>query len=326
LRKDEGEAMNCLLTRNFRGALAVFLTAGIVPAMAQEKANDKAPEKPLTPYLQMMQRAANVPLLLLNTEDKVWQLHVTSGSQLRVKKGNVMVNSSNRGALWTAGDDTSIQVDKGAIGVVGSVTKLGQPIIQPAPKIGFKPMADPFPAFNVPQDVRVVSGKKLFLNNEGEVTLSPGIYEDGIFATGKDSTLHLQPGTYIIRGGDFHVSGAALEGKDVTIVMMPGARGAGNFSTVFGAKVNLSAPTSGDLQGLAILSAGKWPNSISFQATQGVINGTIYAPQVELKVSGESNVKVTRAMVSNLSIVLKGVLEITGADMPDEAPPAAAEK
>jgi hypothetical protein len=296
-------------------AIAASLVALSPIVMAQENAPE-APTKAV-PYQEMLKTAGNVPLLLLRP-DKVWSLHVTSGAQIRVRNGNVMVNSSDKGALWTA-DTSSIQVDNGAIGVVGGVTRLGTPTIQPAPKTGFAAMPDPFPAFDVPQDGRVISGKKLFLNNEATVTLSPGIYEEGIFATGKDSVINMQPGIYIMRGGDFFVSGAKLEGKDVTVVMLPGKMGtAGNFSTAFGARVILSAPKSGPLQGLAILSAGKWPNSISFQATEANILGTIYGPQVELKVSGEGHVLATRAVVNNASAVLKGNLEITGADMPAE--------
>ena len=68
-------------------------------AYAQEKA-DKAPKGAAeTPYLQMLKTAGSVPLLLLDTAERVWAMHVTSGSELYVRRGNAMVNSKHKGAL-----------------------------------------------------------------------------------------------------------------------------------------------------------------------------------------------------------------------------------
>lgn len=288
-----------------------------VPGAPAAPAQPVAPVPP-SPYQQALKAAGNVPLLLLDPSDKVWSLHVTSGSQLWVRQGNLMVNSSNRGALWAAGGNINVQ--NGAIGVVGGITRLGNPVIQPEPTTGFAPMGDPFPAFEVPQDMRVVSRENIN-HQKGDLSLTPGIYDGGLWVTARDSTVTMKPGTYIIRGGDFAVWHSRLIGEGVSIVMLPGAKEAGSFNTQFGAQVQLSAPTTGPLQGLAILSAAKG-DKISFQATQGQIKGMIYGPQAGMKFSSESQVSITRAIVANLSLVLKAVLEVTGNDVaPVEAKP-----
>lgn len=299
-----GHAVSAMLT-------LFFLSA----AYAQEKPPvAKAPEgKAETPYSQMLRTAGSVPLLVLDPSDKVWSLHITSGSQLVVRRGNVMVNSSNKGALWAAG--ASIQVDNGAIGVVGGMTTLGDNSLKPAPRTGFPPMADPFPAFEVDQQNLPVISRQRINHQNGDLAMRPGIYEGGVWVTARDSTVTMQPGVYVFRDGDFAVWHSNLIAEGVTIVMMPGANEAGSFSTQFGAKVQLSAPTEGPLQGLAVLSAAKG-DKISFQATEGQIRGTIYGPQSGLKLSSDSRVSLTRAVVANVSLVLKSALEITGADMP----------
>jgi hypothetical protein len=303
-------------------AIILSLTSMSSTCLAQENAAKPAPAKPeaaaLSYHAQMLQAGGDVPLLLLDTSDKVWAMHVTSGSQLYVRRGNVMVNSSNKGAFWATEANSLIQVDKGAIGVVGGTTLLGNPTIRPAPQTGFQPMADPFPAFEVPQDARVVSREKIN-HQRGDLALAPGIYDGGLWVTARDATVTMQPGTYIIRGGDFAVWHSRLIGEGVTIVLLPGDKPAGSFNTQFGAQVELSAPTTGPLQNLVILSAAKGNGQISMQDTQGMIKGTIYGPQAEMKLSGGSRVSVTRVICNNLSLVLKAALEITGADMPGQA-------
>lgn len=308
-------------------ALGALLCGVVSTGLAQENAAKPAAPAPGAPavapgaalsyHTQMLQAGGDVPLLLLDSSDKVWALHCTSGAQLYVRRGNMMVNSSHRGAFWAA--DGTVQVEKGAIGVVGGTTFLGQPKVNPAPQTGFQPMADPFPAFEVPQDARVLSREKIN-HQRGDLALAPGIYDGGLWVTARDSTVTMQPGTYIIRGGDFAVWHSRLIGEGVTIVLLPGAKPAGNFNTQFGAQVQLSAPTTGPLQNLVILSAAKGNGQISMQDTQGQIKGTIYGPQAEVKLSGDkTRVSVTRIIANNLSLVLQAALEVTGADMPGAA-------
>lgn len=298
--------------------LAICVLGGAASAQNEVKPDAAKPAPnaaPMTPYQKMLQTGSDVPLLVLDPSDKVWSLQITSGSQLVVRRGNLMVNSSHKGALWAAENGTSLQVDNGAIGVVGGTTILGNPILRPAPRTGFAPMADPFPQFEVDQqNLRVMSRQQINHQN-GDLNLTPGIYEGGIWVTARNATVTMAPGTYVFRGGDFAVwNDSKLVGQGVTIVMMPGAKEAGSFNTQFGVQMQLSAPTEGPLQGLAVLSAAKG-DKISFQATRGTIQGTIYGPQAGLKVSSESRVSVTRAVVANLSLVLQGALEITGADI-----------
>ena len=304
-------------------AIGTLLFGSLASGFAQENNDARppaaAPGAPaaLSYHAQMLQAGGDVPLLLLDSSDKVWSLHVTSGAQLYVRRGNLMINSSHRGAFWAA--DGLVQVEKGAIGIVGGTTFLGKPTVNPAPQTGFQPMADPFPAFEVPQNARVLSREKIN-HQRGDLALSPGIYDGGLWVTARDATVTMQPGTYIIRGGDFAVWHSRLIGEGVTIVLVPGAKPAGSFNTQFGAQVQLSAPTTGPLQNLVILSAAKGNGQVSMQDTEGQIKGTIYGPQAEVKLSGDkTRVSVTRIICNNLSLVLKAALEVTGADMPGDA-------
>ena len=127
-------------------------------------------------------------LMMLDESDKVWSLSVGADSRLTVQKGDIVINSSNKGALWLT--NGALNDLDGQILCVGGINNMGKTTPRPAPVLGAAPQDDPVPNFRVPPPERVISQQKLFLNNQPEVTLPPGIYNDGIFAT---ATIRLSP-------------------------------------------------------------------------------------------------------------------------------------
>lgn len=289
--------------------LAVFLSAmpRVVaqdePAISAAPAGDETPVVPTTPFPS---------LIALDEGNTVWTLKVSNGS-LKVN-GDVAVNSSNRGAIWMA--DSSIQDDNGTVSVVGGVSRLGKTSIRPAVGIGGRVVNDPLPQFRIPPPGNVVSQEKLFLNTDPEgddTVLPPGIYNGGIFATGKGH-ITLQPGTFVITNGDFSAIGPTVEGQGITIVMAGNKPGALSFS--LGATFNASAPTSGKLKDLLVVSraSGTFASGVSFAVAQGRMKGILYTPTSSVSVVSKSSVQVSRIIALNVDVTA-GRLEVTGPDV-----------
>src|SRR4029079_14556975 len=94
-------------------------------------------------------------------------------------------------------------------------------------------------------------------------TLSPGTYCSGLSLSG---TVNLSPGTYYIKGGNFKVNAkAVVTAPGVTIYLSGDSRVSMNGT----AKVNMSAPTSGDYSGMLFFGDRKKPGT-----TKNIFNGT----------------------------------------------------
>lgn len=122
------------------------------------------------------------------------------------------------------------------------------------------------------------------------VTLSPGVYCNGIVATG-NSRIRLNPGTYIIDRGSLSVSGgSSLSGTGVTFVLTSST--GSNYATVAfsgGAAIDLTAPQSGDLSGLAFFQDRRAPTGVTNKFTGGtsqIINGALYLPRQTINYAG----------------------------------------
>jgi hypothetical protein len=92
-------------------------------------------------------------------------------------------------ALWHAS----------SIGIVGGYDFDLLPFVLPKPVTGIAPVKDPLAHLNAPS-IGSCDHTNYSLGPIGIGTLYPGVYCGGITITGL-AVLHLQPGTYVIRGG-----------------------------------------------------------------------------------------------------------------------------
>ena len=133
-----------------------------------------------------------------------------------------------------------------------------------------------------------------------DVTLSPGVYCNGITISGSDSTVTFQPGTYVLKGGGLLFSGSSNVYNGSGVLFYNTEQGSqGNFAdidlsgsnSIFG----LSAPTSGTYAGVLFFQ-----DPSQFSAAAGVkfkvagdvttnLDGTIYLPDHEVEYSGTSS-------------------------------------
>lgn len=275
-------------------------------------------DQPVAPVAPAVEGEPIVPdtpfpsVIALDEGNTVWTLKVTNGS-LKVN-GDIAVNSTNKGAIWMSAG--SIVANNGHVSVVGGVSRLGKNIITPLESIGGEVVSDPLPQFRIPPPGNVMSGQKLFLNtDEEDKVLPPGIYNGGIFATGKGHVT-LQPGVFVVTNGDFSAIGPTIEGQGVTIVMAGDKPGMLSFS--LGAKFNASAPESGKLKDLLVISraAGTFATGVSFASAQGDMKGILYTPTSSVSVQSKSSVAVSKIIALNVDVT-GAQLNVTGSEEPN---------
>lgn len=127
-------------------------------------------------------------------------------------------------------------------------------------------------------------------------------------------TLTLEPGIYIIDGGNLTVNGGAtLNGTGVQIILtndgLAGSKAIYGTVTINGngsqpANVNVSAPTSGPTSGVAFWVDKNAPfaKNVFNGGTTQIINGAIYAPTQEVDYSGGSSAGTNCSQLVALTI------------------------
>jgi hypothetical protein len=113
-------------------------------------------------------------------------------------------------------------------------------------------------------------------------TISPGVYCNGI-TVGNASNVTMSPGTYIVDRGSFDIQGGStVTGSGVTVVLTSSTgTGYASVDIANGTTVNLTAPSSGPLAGIAMFGDRNAPSSTSVVLAGGAtenINGAMYFP------------------------------------------------
>ena len=203
--------------------------------------------------------------------------------------GDVVVDSSSRTAISAGGN---AQVTASAIDVVGGVQKSGNATFSPAPH-GGRGASRPARRAGVAEHDRADQLRLGEPRGNSSAAISPGIYSQ-INVSG-NASLTLNPGTYIIEGGGFTVTGnASISGSGV-IIYNAGSNypnSGGNFGgiTLSGnGTFNLTAPATGPYAGIVIFQSRQNTRALSFSGNAMVgMSGTIYAANALLTMSGNA--------------------------------------
>jgi hypothetical protein len=222
--------------------------------------------------------------------------------------GDVELDLLGCGAQSNSTDHQSLKVGPKVrmttegICVSGRASIDGNADVTPAP-IEYCPQhPDPMAGFFAPLIVGCTDNQAEYADTE--ITLTAGrVFCDGLKITG-DSRVTLQPGLYIIDNGKFEIQDdAVLEGEGVTILLY-GEKA--EFDVKDRASLQLSAPTSGSLQGLLIVQdfgpspivaldqadgkENKWDSDVASQLT-----GVVYLPHGKFTSMIEANLTGTDA-------------------------------
>jgi hypothetical protein len=200
---------------------------------------------------------------------------------------SLYVNSNSSSALDIVGSAT---ISAYSASIVGNLADSGNASITTTHGLttGATPITDPYATVPVPPpngcDHTNFSAKK------AGSAMSPGTYCGGI-TLNANTAATMAPGTYIVDGGSVSIAGGAtLSGSGVTIVLTNSSgSNPATMSINGGANVDLSAPTTGSLAGMAIMQDQNGTqgtnNSLAGGTTQN-IQGVIYFPKETVKFAG----------------------------------------
>ena len=223
----------------------------------------------------------------------------------------IATNSTSASAIWYHGSPTVTASPIAARGGVpaesyfeGSTVAIPNSPLQPDP---FDYLADP--------TVPVSCNAKVTINSGGNHTLSPGCYQ-GLDL--KKGNVTLNPGTYIIDGDSLSFGGqVSVTGNGVTFVLTS-KNAVSNPSSVAsldmngGAKINLTAPTSGEYAGLIIYQDPRAPDQspIINGGANSVLDGAIYMPSQDLTFNGGAGLDVRCLRLVTLRVRFTGSADI----------------
>jgi len=219
-------------------------------------------------------------------------LSIVGNATLNLTTCGIAVDSSASNALTATGNITATA---GSIDVVGGYSPTGPVSVNPIPTTGSPTAADPLADVWPPTPGTCTS-------YTGTTTLNPGTYCGGINLSG-NTNITFSSGTYILVGGGLHVSGnTTLSGTGVTFYnTFNGTYPYSPISITGNGSINLSAPSSGPLQGILFFQDRNTPTG-STESFTGNSNqtfaGALYFPRSTLSYTGNSG-----TVAQNLAIV-----------------------
>ncbi len=206
--------------------------------------------------------------------------------------GSVFVNSSSKHAV-SVKDHASVRA--ASIHVVGGVQLKKHGTITGDLSTGIAPIADPLAVLVAPGDA--IGRGKVKCDKDDVLVLDPGVYQ-GIKASGH-CQLILNSGTYILAGGEFKASkDASITGSEVFIYLAgsnfpePG----GHFKDLklkTKGTLTLTPPTTGPYAGVLLFQARDNKKRISLDADLAGLQGTLYAPSVQLTLGKKTEIAMS---------------------------------
>ncbi len=227
-------------------------------------------------------------------------------SELELEECGVKVNSSSADAFFIQGG-SEVEVRDSTVSIVGDVSSAGggDLDVDPGPpETGAMTALDPY------LDLEVPSYSGCDFSNETvttDATISPGVYCGGLTISG-DINVTVEPGIYIIDGGDLRFEGDFdVDGVGVSFVLTSSTEndygrliitenGAGDADDI-----DLTAPTTGPMAGVLFYQDRNAPsidpgtglpikNLIQNDADLEVM-GVLYFPSQELELSDDAEIE-----------------------------------
>lgn len=234
-------------------------------------------------------------VMALNSGNVVGVSDSGSGT-LSLPNCSLLVNSSSTSAVSMSG---STQINAESASIVGNVTTSGTARLSTTDgtSTGASVATDPYASMPVPSFSSCNSGAVSVL---GTKTIGPstsgGTYVicGTVSLSGASAHLTLQPGIYIIDGGNLNLSGGATltATGGVTIVLTGSGSTYGSVNESGTSTINIAAPSTGPTAGVAIYQDRNAPstgsNSFSGSSSQNIV-GAMYFPNQKVTYSGSTS-------------------------------------
>jgi len=231
--------------------------------------------------------------------DDIDALAVQSGAIVNAPSCKVTVNSNNSEAMMVTGSSLTAA----DISITGGIYTHAATFSPATPKTGQPASADPLASTTLTVAdtsgacAPGTDGAHLYYNYAANATINPGIYCGGIKIAKATTTVTMNPGLYVIKGGGFTVASAAnviANGVSIVNLNAPAADGgASKFDVITltsGSTSVFSAMTTGSLAGIFFYSPrnqgvlGHAILNLITSSANTTITGSLYFPDQQLKV------------------------------------------
>lgn len=239
----------------------------------------------------------NVCLLLLST---TVQMLANGGTNIKAPNCEIDVASTTANPADTLNASVTIQSEKLCLAAPKSSMLVNDQsyltdytVFTPSCATAANPFVGKLPA---PTSTTCSGSTAYGGTYSGTVTLSPGVYCGG-FNFNSGTTVTLQPGLYVIKGGSWVVDGGSMTGSGVTFYFADTSLIQFNG----GMTLTLSAPTTGTYAGILMyekdgLSESSWNYDNSAAET---LTGLIYLPSRDVTFNSTSNETTTGTFIAN---------------------------
>jgi Putative Flp pilus-assembly TadE/G-like len=280
-----------------KGSITVHISESWTPFFAQYIGADITP----VTAVATASLVGESKLCLLTLESKSAKgLQMLQSAHLQASGCSVYSNSTNPNGIFI---NDSATIDSAMICSAGGVKNKNGSTTVPV-STDCPPLADPLLGHSTP----TIAGCDYNTTNlrSGSVVLRPGVYCGGIDLA-DTVQVKFEPGTYILKDGQFKVADTAtVQGTDVSFFFS----GAKSFITfIDNASINLSGAETGDMAGLLFFNdptSGTSRIHVISAKNAKTLTGTIYLPNSNLKIDPNSSVgeksAYTAIIVNKLSI------------------------
>jgi Flp pilus assembly protein TadG len=252
------------------------------------------------------------PCLLITSPAGSGAITLSGSSSIQASGCGVVVNSTSNTAINLSGNTT---IDSSSICGPGGNTVTGSSTLNPAEK-SCAAQSDPLANLTPPSNVNSAcqytnyqisnnnqgsyinsSGQTVLVNpgGGGTITMYPGVYCGGINLSGSSgqSNVSLSSGIYIVRNGQLETgNNSTVSGTGVGFWLTGSGSGInisnGNGST----NLNITAPTSGAMEGIAIYQDQSEPTGTVTEGLAGnstiTFTGVLYFGNQNVTVNGSS--------------------------------------
>ena len=224
-------------------------------------------------------------------------------TRVTANNGSIIVDSTAKTSILSSG---SPSITAPELLLSGGILFSGtNPNNAAVTKTGQASTADPLASIPAPSStgMTVQSNSATVFSDSAAHTLSPGVYNGGIFLSGS-STVTLNPGIYYINGGGINLSGSSgISGNGVFIYNTGG--GAINLSGT--GNISLNPMTSGTYQGITMFQDRSSTTGATMSGGSNIANtGTFYFPDAKLTLSGTSGASTVGAQIIAKDLTFSG--------------------
>ena len=234
--------------------------------------------------------------------------------KVTVTGGNIAVNSDSLQAGILNGN-SNVQVIVAGTGIVGGYVTNGNSQFTPTP-MHSTPVYDPLINVQDPLSAGLCGTGMGSQSVQQSTTLSPGTY--GSISVGGQAVLTLNPGVYCVTGPFQTTGGGSITGTGVMLYFLcgsssnptacsTGGESGGSLSLTGNGMYSVSAPTSGQYQGLSIFYDRHNTSSLAMSGNgSDAFSGTIYAKDAPLTLTGNGTTFQVNSMIIADTVTMSG--------------------